>query len=83
MKKINIIYNYKIQKMKYKIGDEVYFLWNFSNYPCKIINFCENNIYLVEFPIGSIAGSIQNPRQISEYYLEIINKEIKKINIII
>jgi hypothetical protein len=54
--------------MSFKINDKVIFKWNFTEYPCEIIEILEYvniyncNRYLVKFPPNSYAGSVTNPR---------------------
>ena len=79
--------------MKYQAGEQVYFIWNYNKFPGIILQYVKttmDNIYLVQFPPNSLAGSQMNPREIAECYLtknfEIQNKEnkeVKRIHIII
>jgi hypothetical protein len=79
--------------MKFQAGDEVYFIWNSNKFSGTILQYLKttiDNIYLVQFPPNSSAGSSTNPREIAEYNLqkntEIENKEykeVKRIHIII
>ena len=63
--------------MSFQINDKVIFTWNFSVYPCEIVKILEYKDYfkcykyLVKFPINSIAGSHENPREILGYYLKL------------
>jgi len=79
--------------MKFQAGEEVIFIWNFQKFQGTILQYLKttiDNIYLVQFPAYSIAGSSQNPREIAEYNLQKNteienkeNKEVKRIHIII
>jgi hypothetical protein len=62
----------------FEINQNVIFIWNYNEYPCKIIGKKENDIYIVEFSPNIEAGSINTIRDIHIMNLKDNEKIVKK-----